>query len=31
MTEPTQPPTLAENTLLLRREDLEDLLDRMDQ
>lgn len=28
MTEPTQPPTLAENTLLLRREDFEDLLDR---
>jgi len=28
MTEPTQPPILAENTLLLRREDFEDLLDR---
>lgn len=28
MTEPTQPPALVENTLLLRREDFEDLLDR---
>jgi len=28
MTEPTQAPALVDNTLLMRREDFEDLLDR---